>query len=144
MKEVNKLLNIFISYVENDKQSFTVSEFVKEIGAFSEVDQIILCETDRNQDCLCRCLNFSNNLIDVCIFFCSEEAQQTLEMCEEVNLAFYSGVEIIPIYKNYSDIFPLIRHKKGVKITEHGLNPQNVVKDVINIIRKGKEGGITN
>lgn len=144
MKEVNKLLNIFISYVENDKQSFTVREFVKEIGSYSEVDQIILCETDRNQDCLCRGLNFSNNLIDVCIFFCSEEAQCTSEMCEEVNLAFYSGVEIIPIYKNYSDIFPLIRHKKGVKITEHGLNPQDVVKDVIKIIRKGKEGAITN
>ena len=144
MKEVNKLLNIFISYVENDKQSLAVREFVKEIGSYSEVDQIILCETDRNQDCLFRCLNFSNNMIDVCIFFCSEEARHTLEMCEEINFAFYSGVEIIPIYKNYSDIFPLIRHKEGVKITEHGFNPQNVVKDVIHIIRKGKEGGITN
>ncbi len=144
MKEGNILLNIFISYVENDKQYFTFREFIKEIEAHPDVDRIILCETDRNQDRFCRCLNFSNNLIDACIFFCSEEAQQTLEMCEEVNLAFHSGVEIIPIYKNYSDIFPLIRHKEGVKITDHGLNPQNVVKDVINIIRKGKEGGITN
>jgi hypothetical protein len=144
MKEVNKLLNIFISYVENDKQSFTVREFVKEIGSYSDVDQIILCETDRNQDSLCRCLNFSNNLIDACIFFCSEEAQYTLEMCEEVNIAFYSGVEIIPIYKNYSDIFPLIRHKKGVKITKHGSNPQNLAKDVIEIIRDGKKRGRTN
>lgn len=138
------MLNIFISYNEIDKQTLKVHDFVEEIKIYSDFDRIILCETDRSNDSLCRCLNFSNNLIDVCIFFCSEAAQNTLEMCEEVNLAFNSGLEIIPIYQNYSDIFPLIRHKKGVKIAKDRLNPQDVAKHVIKIIRDGKEGELTN
>ena len=144
MKEEKDMLNLFISYNENEKQTLKVYDFVEEIKNYSDFDRIILCELDRNEDCLCRCLNFSNNLIDVCIFFCSKEARNTLEMCEEVNLAFNSGLEIIPIYYNFSDVFPIIRHKKGVKITTNKINPRNLAKDVIEIIRDGTEGRITN
>ena len=139
------MINLFISYTEKDKQSSTIRDFVEEIESYLDVDQIILCENNRNQDCfVSRCLNFSNSLIDACIFFCSEEAQNTVEMCEEVNLAFNSGLEIIPIYEKYSDVFPLIRHKTGVKIVKYAFNPQDVAKDVINIIRTWKKGEISN
>ncbi|MFX0016400.1 MAG: hypothetical protein ACFFB2_15390 [Promethearchaeota archaeon] len=138
------MLNLFISYSEKDKQSWKVLDFIEEIKTYSDFDRIILCETDRDKDSLCRCLNFSNNLIDVCIFFCSEEAQNVIEMCEEVNLAFNSGLEIIPIYENYSNVFPIIRHKRGVRIVKNKFNPQDVVKDVIEIIKDEKEGRIAN
>lgn len=144
MKELNYMLNLFISYTEKDGQSSTIRDFVEEIESYSDVDQIFLCENNRNQDCFVRCLNFSNYTIDVCIFFCSEEAQNILEICKEVNLAFNSGLEIIPIYEKYSDIFPLIRHKTGVKIVKHTFNPQDVAKDVINIIRTRIKDEISN
>ncbi|MFX1284941.1 MAG: hypothetical protein ACFFB5_14870 [Promethearchaeota archaeon] len=133
------MLNLFISYNEHDKQSLRVSDFIEEIKKYSDFDRIVLCETDRSKDSLCRCLNFSNNLIDVCIFFCSKEARNILDMCEEVNLAFNSGLEIIPIYQNFSNVFPIIRHKRGVKITENSFEPRDVVKHVIDIIRDGKK-----
>jgi len=136
MKEVQYLLNLFISYTDTYEQSSIIREFVEEIESYSDIDQVILCEKIRNQDCfISKCLNFSNCLIDVCIFFCSEEARNTVEMCEEVNLAFNSGMEIIPIYEKYSDIFPLIRHKKGVRIIKNVFPPQDVAKNVIDIIR---------
>jgi hypothetical protein len=145
MKEVHYLLNLFISYTDTYEQSSIIREFVEEIESYSDIDQVILCEKIRNQDCfISKCLNFSICLIDVCIFFCSEEARNTVEMCEEVNIAFNSGLEIIPIYETGSDIFPLIRHKKGVKVVEHAFNPQDVAKDVINIIKVGKKGEISN
>ncbi len=133
------MFNLFISYSENDKQSLKVPDFVEEIKTYSDFDRIILCETNRSKDSLCKCLNFSNNMIDVCIFFCSKEARDILDMCEEVNLAFNSGLEIIPIYQNFSDIFPIIRHKRGVKIAKNRFNPQYVAKQVIKIVRDGKE-----
>lgn len=137
------MLNLFISYSENEKQTLKIPDFVEEIKKYSEFNRIFLCENDRNKDIICRCLDFSNNLIDVCIFFCSEEARNISEMCEEVNLAFNSGSEIIPIYQNSTDVFPIIRHKKGVKIVENKFNPQSIAKHVIEIIRDGKEARLT-
>lgn len=144
MKEVNYMSNLFISYTKKDEQSSNFRDFIEKIESYSDIDQIILCEKNRNQDFFIKCLNFSNCLIDTCIFFCSEEAQNTVEMCMEVNLAFNSGLEIIPIYETFSDIFPLIRHKKGVKIIKNVFPPQDVAKDVINIIRTGKEDEFSN
>lgn len=138
------MLNLFISYTETYGQSTIINDFIEELESYSDIDRIVLCEKNRNQDDFFRCLNFSNSLIDVCIFFCSEEARHTSEMCKEVDLAFTSGLEIIPIYETFSDIFPLIRHKKGVKILKHAFNPQEVVKDVISIIRTGKEDASAN
>lgn len=133
------MLNLYISYDENDKQTLRVPDFVEEIKRYSDFDRIILCETDKSEDSLCRCLNFSNNLIDVCVFFCSKESRNIVKMCEEVNLAFNSGLEIIPIYHNSSDVFPIIRHKRGVKIIKNNIEPCDVVKHVIEIIRDGKK-----
>jgi hypothetical protein len=103
-KGSKKMLNLFVSYSENDKQTLKVPDFV-----------------------------------DVCTFFCSKEAQNNCEMCEEVNLAFNTGLEIIPIYQHFSDIFPIIRHKRGVKIAKNKFNPQDVAKKVIKIVRDGKK-----
>ena len=138
------MLNLFISYTEKYKQSTIINDFIEELGSYSDIDRIVLCEKNRNQDDFFKCLNFSNYLIDVCIFFCSEEAQHSPEMCKEVNLAFNSGLEIIPIYETFSEIFPLIRHKKGVKIVKHAFNPQDVVRDVVNIIKTGKKDDSSN
>ena len=134
------LLNLFISYADKYEQSSIIREFVEEIKSHSEIDQIILCEENRNQDFSIRCYNFSNYLIDTCIFFCSEEALNTSEMCTEVNLAFKSGLEIIPIYESFSDIYPLIRHKKGVKIEKHSFNSKEVVEHVIDLVKTRKKG----
>ena len=130
------MIDLFVSYSNDDYERLQIGKFLESLIRNPEFDRIIACEKIRDENLRQICLQDTFEKIDYCIFFCSEQGLRSGQMSEEVEMAYLNGKEIIPIYEHYSDVFPFIRHKQGIKIDQLDYNPNSLAEKLIHEIHK--------
>ena len=114
-----------MSYASNDSKKLQIEEFMEKLKGNPELDKLISCTKIKDDELRQICIQDALSTIDYCVFFCTEEGLSSRKMSEEVEIAYMTGKEIIPIYDHYCNIFPFIRHKQGIQVDDSRLDLWN-------------------
>ena len=112
-------MKIFISYASKDLQRFAIPKVSQLLEQQDEIEQVFYWDRDSNfQQSIVKYMEDSIQVSDVIIVVCSEFANDSGPVQQEIDMAVYLNKRIIPIFKDMSEVRLSLRPKRGVKFID--------------------------